>query len=518
MSTNDFKQQYKLTEEQQKQAAELNKYKHYLATKIGNYTDTFINAHSEDVKEYMDYLASAIFLKFKQYYPNLSIYEPFRAKSDMSFIRNVKKELKKQFVEGDSLELNDDSIISDINAITVVLDHINRAISVNPDYDYRNNEEINNLIQQSNEIEAFINEHEYLVDGILSKQEFLEYKKEILNKILELNFDSFTTERTPSYQNELNDVKQSIHNLEDDASYASNEEVLGLKNLLQDLRSKLDDKSYHTLLPQAFEDVMNDPIFKKFHIEFKFVKDSKKSNGFAANYYVLKTPFGNIEVQLQSAKRYYESRKGSASHNSIPGKDLDIKDLFELVNPDDPKPLEFYLNYLDKTPVTKILYDTDGINPNSPEHKESERIQKFMQHIKLKDYYESKISDEEGNSIKTPIDEVIYKRAILYSPYMGICRSAHTNFRNVDIIHRNRVSSYSDILRKIDSLSCLGDIVISRLNDYIKNPENNLSEPDTDKVTEIGIQSIYRYLGRLEQMLTTHEDADISNTDDNHTL
>lgn len=476
-------------------------YKVYLTEKIMQYKEDYKNATIDDVKEYMNYLAAAIFLKIKDYYPNISIYEPFRTKSNMSFNRNLNKETTNQFIENDDLLFDDDKITGDINAITIVLDHINNTVAMNPNYDYTDNPQIAELLEESDALSIYVKETENNIDGILTREEYLNYKREILNKIIQINFSEFTEERTPSYNSELSEVEKAISNLSTSASYAYETEVESLKNLLNDLKNKLYDKAYYTMMPELFETVINDPlIVKGLHVKSEFVKDVRKENGFAANYYILRTPFGNIEVQLQSAKRYYEAKKGSAAHNSIPGKQLDIKNLFELTNPNDKYPLDYYLNFLDKTSASKIAYEPYFGDKHSYQYKEAEKINEYLKHIKLKDYY---YDNPDEQPIK--IDKFIYNHALNSSPYMGICRSAHTNFRNVDIIHRSRISAYSDILRKIDTLSCLGDIIINRLHDYIENPENGVNEKDTDKVQEIGIQSINKYISKLNKNLESQE-------------
>ncbi|MBR0350477.1 MAG: hypothetical protein IJH76_01410, partial [Clostridia bacterium] len=483
----------------------LKTYKKYLSDSIIRYKELYTQANLYEVKEYINYLVSALLLKCKQYYPNVSIYIPFRTKSDLSFNRNLDKETTKQFIENDDCLLNDEKIIGDINAITLVLDHINFTIPMNPNYNYKDNIEIDNLLEESNKLCVYVEETENDIDGLLTKEEYLNYKKEILTKIMQISFAEFTEERTPSYMAELLEVEKALGNLSTSASYATESETMSLKKLLNELKEKLFDKAYYNMMPEIFETVIADPLFVKgFHITSEFIKDVKKENGFAANYYSLKTPIGLIEVQLQSAKRYYEAKKGSAAHNSIPGKQLNIKELFELVDPNDPKPLDYYLNYLDKTPSTKIDYDFSYLDKHSNEYKEAEKIKEFLKHIKLKDFYDGDIlqNNEQQN---TPIDKFIYLHAIKSSPYLGICRSAHTNFRNVDIIHRSRVSAYADVLRKIDTLSCLGDIVVSRLQNYISNSKDNSIKNDTDEVQEIGIQAINKYISYLNKKLDKPE-------------
>lgn len=58
---------------------------------IFNLNDQYIQSNSYEVKEYLSYLMSAIYLTYKKLYPDLSIYIPFRIKSDDSAMKNYKK-------------------------------------------------------------------------------------------------------------------------------------------------------------------------------------------------------------------------------------------------------------------------------------------------------------------------------------------------------------------------------------------------------------------------------------------
>lgn len=483
----------------------LHEYKKYLREKILLYKDAFQGHNLPEIKEYINYLVAAFFIKCKDYYPTLSIYIPFRTKSAMSFNRNIDKETTNQFIRTEDLLLDDDKVISDLSAITIVLDHINPTININENYNYNDNPETSKLLEESRTIIHTVGNIESQISGFLTRVEYLNYKKQVLELILKLDFPEFTNVRTPSYESELVQVQKVIESLKEseaDISYASDSEIQSLKILLTDLKSKLYDKAYHTMLPEVFETVMSDDVITKgFRTETVFIKDVKKDNGFAANYYLIKSPFGNFEVQLQSGKRYYEAKKGTASHSSIPGKQLDVKEFFELVDPNDQYPLKSYLSLLERTPSSKIITEPYFGNKRSNEYKESLKLQELLKHIKLKD----SITDENG--IVSPIDEYIYSFVTNASPYMGMCRSSHTHFpKHTEIIHKSWSSAFADTLRKVDYLSCLDDIVLSRFKEYIANSKDSSMEKDTDSVQEISMQSIFRYLAQLDIKIDSYNE------------
>ena len=72
-------------------------------------------------------------------------------------------------------------------------------------------------------------------------------------------------------------------------------------------------------------------------------------------------------------------------------------------------------------------------------------------------------------NISVPIDDVILSLAQIYSPQMNVCSSAHTNFSTVSVHHKNLISEFSEILRRKDSMTCTGDMVIHRLKQIVKD-------------------------------------------------
>ena len=283
----------------------------------------YINTNSYEVKEYLSYLMAAIYLTYKELYPDLSIYIPFRVKSDDSTIKNYTKELNvavKNYTSDDNkFDLN--SINSDFMAATIVLDHVKTSRKTHTEY---LSPDIANLKKFKNNILDFVdNAEEILETGFIDEEHYLKLKKETLEKIIQSTYPEFVAERPISYQTELQelnklyDIRREYNSF---SSEVSEDDINSLKSLLLDLRSRSSDKLEYEILRETAPVVFNSPLIKNaLKASFEFVKDSKKPNGFAAIYYQITTPFGPLEVQLQPNKRYYEAKKGSAFHSGIIG-------------------------------------------------------------------------------------------------------------------------------------------------------------------------------------------------------
>ena len=69
----------------------IKKQQQILEQKTWTLVDNYLNTNTFENREYLCYLSAAIYLTYKELYPDLSIYIPFRIKSDQSFIKNLNK-------------------------------------------------------------------------------------------------------------------------------------------------------------------------------------------------------------------------------------------------------------------------------------------------------------------------------------------------------------------------------------------------------------------------------------------
>lgn len=484
----------------------------FIKNSFNDLNEQYINANSYEVKEYISYLMSAIYLTYKNLYPDLSIYIPFRIKSDDSTIKNYKKEFNNEIVSYDSNEnmIDFSGISKDFIAATIVLDHVKNSIKTKTEYISDN---IYALRTQKQNILNFINDIENKLDyEFLDEKQYMILKQEILKKIIDSTYPEFINERTVSYSTELNEISRSFQIKKDTQTFlptVSPEQIENLNRLLLDLRSRSSDKLEYEILRETIPTVLNSPLLKNaLKIDFDFVKDSKKPNGFAALYYTIHTPYGPIELQLQSNKRYYEAKKGSAFHSGITGKEIDIRSFFELSNPNDKYDLNFYLTKLDNIRADEILSDVEIPEFNSEEekykflnsldgekYKLTQKVKEYMSHIKIKDNFEfvpdtsinyldvDPITGENIIIKKTPstqtqsktvmdTDDYLLSLAKSISPYMNVCSSGHTSFSTASIHQKNLIGEFTEILRKKDATSCLGNMLISRLRTILKNTDD----------------------------------------------
>ena len=468
MGNNNFRTTYKISEDIEKSKKELDNICHQLV-------DAYLRANTHENIEYLTYLMAAIYLKYKEKYPFLSIVIPYRIKSDMSFRNNLEKELKKI-----SPDFDISGIITDISGSTIVLKHVEDFNVRKQDFA---NTKIIDLYEKRLENTAFIAETEKRLsdDILLSEEDYFEIRHSILERIIDATYTEFTEERERPYSSELEDSRASYASKLESGNFStsiSKEQMRTLENLLEDLRSRVSDKLSYEILRETLPNILNDPLIKNgFHIDSHFSKDSKKPNGFAALYYVLDTPFGKLELQSQSEARFEAAKKGSAYHSGIKGKNVNIDYFFELADPNDPKPLEFYLDKLNSTAVENIISDLEI--PTSPEEKEqfmqstkykrSQYLKELMSHVKLKESLKS------DNELDIDVDSAIFALAMAISPYMAACSSGHNSTSTAGINQKNLISEFTEILRKKDKTTCLGYLLIKRLKNIL-NSKNSITK------------------------------------------
>ena len=504
----------------------------HLNNKLNQTIDKYSKYNNLEVKTFTCYLIAAIYITYKEMYPDLKINIPFRLKSDDSTIKNIKKEFIHEITNFDSSKtdnlddlFNLNKASDDMIAATVVLEHIKSSIKSSTEY---TSDTIKELKKKRNSNEIFINETELaLEDEFIGEKRYLEIYQELLERIIDSTYTEFTTERLIPYQTELESIKRSYDmklKADNFSTYITKDNIFKLQDLLSDLRSRLNDKLQYEILRETFPKVCNSPLIKNSLLtSIEFRKDSRKDNGFAAIYYILHTPFGKMEFQLQSNKRYFEAKKGSAFHSGIKGKEVDITSYFELVDKNDEKPLEFYLSILDDVPANSLISDTELPNFNSEEEKQkffttplgqkylkSQRIKEYRKHIKLKDKYiytpDTKIkhktndgieyidSEIKQDPIEMDFDDYLLSLAKSISPYMNICDSAHTSFSAMaSLIPKDLKDECSEILRKKDSLTCLRHILVTRLEEILKTRD----DPEYIKNRGI-INSLPREISRFE--------------------
>lgn len=449
--------------------------------------DEYEKNNSFENREYLCYLTAAIFLTYKKMYPQISKYIPFRTKADLSYINNIQKEFSKFMKDADSKDFDTEPIIKDISGIRLVLDNINFKLPPTKESDELfNDPDIVKLLNMSKKNSHFADEVDnYLHSSLKSGKKYFEYKIDLLKKIIEITPEEFSEERmpNPSFVKLLEETTyQYNYFLEYDSfpSTVSDFEIKDLTELLDTFRFRLDDQLHFAVLRKTLPTVLNDPLIKNaLKTSFKEVKETKKENGFQAIYYSIDTPFGPVELQAQSNKAYYASTKGSAYHSGMDGKNINVKEYFELVDPNDEHELSYYLDILDSISADSMISPYELPEFNTQEEKEaflktsrgaayleSEKYREMIKHIQIK----PKMQISSGAEIDT--DSYLLSNALALSPYMNVCSSGHTSFTTAGIHHKKVIGEFAEVLRKKDSNTCLRAILIRRIEHLVDNPDN----------------------------------------------
>ena len=523
-----------------------------LSTEMFALLDEYEKNNSFENREFLCYLTAAIFLVYKEKYPQIAKYLLFRTKSDMSFMKNIQKEFIK-FITSDthSNQFDISAVDKDISGIKFVLDNINYSLPATAESrELFGLPDIKKLRKQSKDNLDFIDTvEEFISSPIHNSREFYQFQLELLQRIIEVTPKKFKDERFPnrSYE-ELYEQSQKKYNyyIENDnfPTSLSERDIGYLEVLLNDLRSKVDNNLHFEILNRTLPIVLDDPLIKNtllttFKLE-KSNEQSQKANGFEAIYYTLNTPFGKVEFQAQSNRAYFNATKGSAYHSGIPGKSINVKHFFELVDKNDEHTLDYYLDTLDSISADSIIHENELPQFESEQEKKayletshgkdyinSKLYIDMMKHIKIKDtidilppYLPNSVYDKAEINYKTPrsnwkinekklneliesgeiklstVDTNMYflALALSISPYMNVASSGHSSFTTVGNHNKKIVGEFSEAIRKKDSNTLLRDILVRRLENILENPEKYFDLKDDS-------QSAYvtRYLDLAKQ-------------------
>ena len=491
--------------------------------------DEYEKNNSFENREFLCYLTAAIFLVYKEKYPQLAKYLLFRTKSDMSFMKNIQKEFIK-FITTDtqSNQFDISAVNKDISGIKLVLDNINYSLPATAESrELFGLPDIKKLRKQSKDNLDFIDTvEEFISSPIHNSREFYQFQLELLKRIIEVTPKKFKDERFPnqSYEElfEQSQIQYNYYIENDNFPTSLSERDIGyLEVLLNDLRSKVDNNLHFEILNRTLPIVLDDPLIKNtllttFKLE-KSNEQSQKANGFEAIYYTLNTPFGKVEFQAQSNRAYFNATKGSAYHSGIPGKSINVKHFFELVDKNDEHTLDYYLDTLDSISADSIIHENELPQFESEQEKKayletshgkdyinSKLYIDMMKHIKIKDtidilppYLPNSVYDKAEINYKTPrsnwkinekklneliesgeiklstVDTNIYflASALSISPYMNVASSGHSSFTTVGNHNKKIVGEFSEAIRKKDSNTLLRDILVRRLENILENPE-----------------------------------------------
>lgn len=547
-------------------------------------SDMYYKQTTSHGQQNSDYVGSGIYLIYRKLYPELSITLPKREKGAKSFIDNTQKELNKNIKNmipnnietGITFSDMEKHIVStpenpnnftdktnaDLSGITVVLNYVDDAIYF--DESEPENTEIIKLKKQKNDNLRFIHSVKHYLneyDFVMTQEEYFQIYIELLHRLQDSTYPECTHEiREGSYSSRLEYAIANYKKNAETNSFALNatdDEVAELRHLTDCLKKRLYDKLENEILSITFPHVLADPLFTDdFKMTCKFVKFTKKENGFCAIYYELTDAFGRkIEVQLQSNMRYKETLNGLSSHNDMPNKKVDIKPFFELVgNKNDPELLNSYLSLLGRTSRSQEeslrqklekLEEAKNSRTKSPEEKRQvdnsirrlrkkiEAIETARNNIKIKDEFieEHEMIDTEntqnennygikyvdGKPIKVydtktakriskiSIEQYLLTYAEYISPVsMKVISSAHATSPEAYINKKTLVESFSEILRKGGEITYLSELLIDKLKEILNiKDRNQLSLEDLREYAQDSQNGFYASEGNWKNISDT---------------
>lgn len=141
-------------------------------------------------------------------------------------------------------------------------------------------------------------------------------------------------------------------------------ETSNFLGLLDDYTARIYDKLDLAVLSKQIDSVFdNSTLIKRFGVSLdkERSKEKRTERGYVANFLYLNTPFGPIEMQLQTEHENQEGNYGYAAHSSLNGKKFKE---FELPDIHDKKAMEEFRLSVDFITPKKFLAQFDRFESN----------------------------------------------------------------------------------------------------------------------------------------------------------
>ncbi len=455
-------------------------------------------------------IVGAFYITAKKLAHELSIYIPGRVKSTKSAVSNINKEATdslfslypSDITSGLSNEdirtnFNLDNANTDFFGFTIVL--ANTDDTIHFDKNDPRSTEILALRKQRNKNVDFTHKLEDFLfncdlDGIpISYVNLLQIKIDLLERLRDSSYDECSKEyEGTSFVKLLKDTVDK-YNLElqkdnDNSSEHSQDDCLKeldeIYRLLDELKKRVHDKYQSKLLEMIIPDVLNDELFTDvLKVKSHFSKQVKKKNGFCSIYYVLETYDGRkIELQAQSQMRFEDSKNGASDHSNLPNKEIDIAHFFEPVDPNCKEEIfEEFLKILNTTPIAtrNRLLKADDSSLTPIEVRLKRRLKIAENNVKIKDNYviNTNMLDGSVKSESYKMDVYLPIFAEYVSPRSMTVNSYHTRAHKsvAGYNKKSLISSFTEVLLKHDSTTCLAQKLIDKLDSLLPNDKNSIS-------------------------------------------
>ena len=480
--------------------------------------------HNENIsQEYIKNFNASLYESARKEAPECTLFIPDRTKSLRSEQHNMEKEYKaflKSLIPSNPAmgisssdvkeQFNVEKIDNDFTGSTIVLTDVNDSI-----YFEGTTEEEKNLInlrkEKENRKAKLYKIQNYLRDNpFISEELYFQIYIDLLEEFQKTTYPECYEERLdPQDANSLTyneAIEKALKNYwnkvssESFSTLASPDEMDDLSTIIEQLKLRNDDKFQNAMLDVIIPKILSSSLLQphissnekealpNLDISWEKIKDVKKPIGFCAKYYKVTLPVGpkgkkiDIELQALTKMRYDDSKGGNSDHNKQKGKRPSIEELkmfFELSNPNEnPEHLDTYLETLD----SYVFNTIEGLKSKSELSKAEQlalqRVEHARNSIKMREFFPRNGENNDKNDI--PLKSVLIHFAEYWSPKMRVTSSAHQLFeRGAKVTANNLIETFSDVLRKQNDLTCLSQILIDKLSEYVQN--TNLSQTYTEK-------------------------------------
>jgi len=473
----------------------------YIESKFLSTVDHWHSHNTEDAEIENRDIAFFIYNTARKLYPQLNLYVLMRIKSMKSSLSNVNKEFKKGIMnlqpsspsEGISIEdvkqqFTLEGANSDFSGFTIVLTNTDDILHFDINDPRTKNSKVlelrktrKNNLDFIHSLGNFLTKNE---DNDLSYLDLLQIKIELLIKLRDSTYPQCTKEfKDTSFTKILEKTLSEYNNISnnsdiDEFSNRKNNSIqlLEIHNLLDELKKRVHDKYQTQILEIVIPEIFDDKVFSDtLKLKIRFVKTVIKENGFYSTYYELITHDGRkIELQVQSYMRFKDSKNGPSDHSKLPNKSIDISQFFEPTDSDcDPEQYQKFLELLNTISYDKknFLYNAPDSQLSFEDIKLKNKLKLAERNIKIKDY----IDFDETYSL--PIEIYLPEFAEFVSPILSSVSSHHTQFNNIASYHKKSlISCFTEVLLKHDSITCLSQQLIDKLESIIPNEISEITE------------------------------------------
>lgn len=141
-------------------------------------------------------------------------------------------------------------------------------------------------------------------------------------------------------------------------------QVVDFSEILEDFSARIQDKLDLAILKkQVYSVFENSELIKQFGVSI--CKDSEKQKrteaGYVSDFVYLQTPFGKIEMQLQTQHEHKEGNYGYAAHNDLQGKGFKE---FEIPHRSDREKIKQFRTCVEFVSPKKFLAQFDNAEPD----------------------------------------------------------------------------------------------------------------------------------------------------------